>query len=86
MRQNMAERRANERFSTSLEGQIAFRKGQPPIDCVVWDLSETGVRIVVSDPADIPLEFALCIPGESAVAGVRLVWTDGTHYGAMFTA
>jgi hypothetical protein len=85
MKQSRAERRANERVPTYLEGQIALKNGQPPIECVVWDLSETGLRIAVSDPAEIPLEFAFCIPGESAVAGVRLVWTDGIHYGAMFT-
>jgi hypothetical protein len=86
MKQSSAERRINERFPTYLEGQIALRNGQAPIECIVWDLSETGLRIVVSDPAEVPLEFALCIPGKSAVAGVRLIWTDGIHYGAMFTA
>jgi hypothetical protein len=86
MKHIRAERRANERVPTYLEGQIALKNGQPPIECVVWDLSETGLRIVVSDPAEVPVEFALCIPGESAVAGVRLIWTDGIHYGAMFTA
>ena len=86
MKQSRVERRANERFPTSLEGRIPLKHGQPPIDCTVWDLSETGLRIVVSDPTEIPLEFALCIPGESAVAGVRLIWSDGIHYGAVFTA
>lgn len=86
MKQSRAERRANERFPTYLEGQIALENGQALIECVVWDLSATGLRIVVSGPAEIPVEFALCIPGESAVAGVRLIWTDGIHYGAVFTA
>jgi hypothetical protein len=86
MKQSRAERWANERFPTYLEGQIALKNGQAPIECVVWDLSETGLRMVVSDPAEIPLEFALCIPGERAAAGVRLIWTDGIHYGAIFTA
>jgi len=53
--------------------------------CTVWDLSETGVRLVIPSPADVPLEFELKIPNAGAVSRVRLVWTTGSHYGARFT-
>ena len=79
------ERRSHERFSTVLEGWIAGPENEAPIGCSVRDMSKSGVRLVVSSPADIPLEFELRIPDAGATAMVRLVWTDGTHYGARFT-
>ena len=50
----------------------------------MWDLSETGVRLVITVPADVPLEFELKIPDKRAAAMVRLVWNAGNHYGARF--
>jgi hypothetical protein len=79
------ERRSSQRHLAYLEGRIASRTAQVPIECLIWDLSEAGVRLVVSPPADVPLEFELQIPSEGAKANVRLVWTTGIHYGARFT-
>ncbi|QRM35487.1 PilZ domain-containing protein [Microvirga sp. VF16] len=79
------ERRSSERFPTHLKGWIADKTTPAPIECAIWDLSTTGVRLVVSEPAAIPLEFQLQIPDHEATARVRLVWTDGVHYGATFT-
>jgi hypothetical protein len=79
------ERRSRPRHSTCLEGQIADQGARTPVACTVWDLSETGVRLIVPPPADIPLEFELQIPAEGARAKVRLIWNSGAHYGARFT-
>lgn len=84
MGQRIPERRSKPRFPIHLEGWIAGQSVQEPIECTVWDLSEAGVRLVVSEPADVPLEFELRIPAEDARARVRLVWTTGIHYGARF--
>ncbi|WP_373371522.1 PilZ domain-containing protein [Microvirga sesbaniae] len=80
-----SESRSSERFSAPLKGWIADKTAPAPIECAIWDLSQTGVRVVVSEPADIPREFQLQIPDHGAVARVRLIWTDGVHYGATFT-
>jgi hypothetical protein len=85
MSHRIPERRSSQRHLAHLEGRIASKTAQAPIECTVWDLSEAGVRLVVSPPADVPLEFELQIPSEDAKANVRLVWTTGTHYGARFT-
>jgi hypothetical protein len=79
------ERRSSQRRLTHLEGWIAGQTAQEPIECLVWDLSEAGVRLVVNPPADVPLEFELRIPSQDAKAKVRLIWTTGIHYGAKFT-
>jgi hypothetical protein len=82
----MPERRLDERFATVLAGWIAGPNCLAPIECSVWDLSQSGVRLVISDSADVPVEFELQIPDAGATAMARLVWTDGTHYGAKFTS
>jgi PilZ domain len=85
MSHRIPERRSSQRRLTHLTGWIAGDGAQERIECMVWDLSEAGVRLVVSPPADVPLEFELQIPAEDAKAKVRLVWTTGIHYGARFT-
>ena len=81
----LPERRADERFTTMLDGWIRDPESKARIECSVRDLSRSGVRLVVPDSADIPVEFELEIPDAGATAMTRLVWTDGTHYGARFT-
>jgi hypothetical protein len=79
------ERRSTERFPATLRGWFAGGATGDLIACIVSDLSETGMRLVIPSPADVPLEFELKIPNAQAVAMVRLVWTDGAHYGVRFT-
>ncbi|KLK92650.1 hypothetical protein AA309_13255 [Microvirga vignae] len=85
MNSRISERRLSERFPTCLEGWIAGKTLGAAIACTVWDLSETGACLVIEGPADVPVDFELQIPSESAEARVRLIWTTGTHYGAEFT-
>ena len=49
------ERRSRPRHSIYLEGWIADKDAQAPLACTVWDLSETGVRLVIPAPAEVPL-------------------------------
>jgi hypothetical protein len=85
MSPGLPERRSDERFPTMLEGWIRDTKSNARIECCVWDLSQSGVRLMISGSADVPLEFELEIPDADATAMTRLVWTDGTYYGARFT-
>ncbi len=85
MRPHVPERRSSERFPVALEGWFAGEVAGNPIACTVWDMSETGLRLVIPSPADVPLEFELKIQNAQAVAMVRLVWTRGNDYGVRFT-
>lgn len=78
------ERRAQERFPTHLEGRVVLGD-MPSVECIMWDVSNTGARIGFDHPVEIPLEFELHVPAEGACAKVRLVWTNGREYGVMFT-
>ena len=72
------------RFPTRLDGRIVPNGHAPPLECVVSDLSETGACLVLCEPGDLPLEFALEIPDEGARALVRLVWSNGRESGVKF--
>ncbi len=85
MRPAMPERRSSERFPTAMKGWFASEMSGDPMTCTVSDLSNTGVRLVIPAPADVPLEFELNIPDARTVARVRLVWTTECQYGARFT-
>lgn len=85
MNPTLPERRSSEPFPDGLEGWFNGEISGKPVACTVWDLSATGMLLVVPPPADIPLEFELRIPHEGAVARVRLVWASGHHYGVQFS-
>lgn len=44
------DRRSYERFPTLLEGWITSETNGEPIPCTVWDLSETGVCLIIPPP------------------------------------
>jgi hypothetical protein len=67
-----------------LEGWLASEGTGEPTPCMVWDVSDSGVRLVILMPADVPLEFELKIPDKGAAAMVRLIRTHGSQYGARF--
>ncbi len=80
-----ARHRASERINTLLGGRIVSNDRSSSVECIVWDISDTGARIGFSQPAEIPLEFELEIPTEQASARVRLIWSNGKEHGVMFT-
>lgn len=82
---DMPERRSSVRYPSDLDAWITHRTLAAPVACTIWDLSKTGLRLVIDDPSDIPVEFELQVPSQGAAARVRLVWTNGVHYGARFT-
>ncbi|MEZ0167823.1 PilZ domain-containing protein [Microvirga sp. TS319] len=80
----LPERRSCERFRTDLEGIVTGYPPHQPIPCMIWDLSEKGVRLIFPEFTDVPVQFQLTIPSQGARANVHLVWTDGHFYGAKF--
>jgi len=84
MDKEFEERRRTRRFPTRLEGRIVPRGDAPLLECVVYDLSEMGVRLVLCEKGELPLEFELEIPDEGARASVRVIWTNGREVGAEF--
>lgn len=75
----------DEQVLLDLKGKIVGDDLNPPLECIVRGLSDTGARLVFSEPAEIPLEFTLEIPDERASARVRLIWGNGTLFEVAFT-
>jgi hypothetical protein len=81
-------------FDQMVETRIAFRHrvlkaaaiefGGDSIDCVVRDLSTTGVALEVSSPTGIPAKFTLVIPGDALHLPCAVVWRSQYRIGVHF--
>lgn len=59
--------------------------GTSPQKCVLWDISEAGVRITIDAPASVPYEFFLVLSKDGKVRRqCRVVWRSEDQVGASF--
>jgi hypothetical protein len=72
----MIERRTGERLQASLPARVAFR-GRYRLRAVVRNASETGAKLALDKPVDLPAEFVL-----SFAISSRNVTTKLTYGGA----
>jgi hypothetical protein len=65
---------------------VSFGAENPPVNCVIWDISEGGARLAIALPmADIPRRFALTLLADGSVQkGCEVVWTDSRFVGVKF--
>ena len=61
----MEERRHESRHRTLKAGQIVFNNKRSVFDCLVRNLSDSGVYLQVNRSIDIPVEFELDVDGET---------------------
>jgi hypothetical protein len=80
----MPEARRSERVRTLLGAKIIFNNRMSVIDCVVRNISSSGVKLVVTDSRPIPGEFALYIPQKGYSYRARLVWRNSEGMGVEF--
>lgn len=69
-----ADLRRAKRVRTMLGARAVFNGGNSVIDCQIRDMSETGVRIVLSEALSLPAEFELQIPSRNRTSRVALRW------------
>jgi PilZ domain len=81
----MQERRSGPRKRVFKGAKIILNDGRSVIDCVLRNLSETGVRITVDNAAAIPPVFDLLIEGESQPRHCRRSWLSDRSLGVLFT-
>ncbi|MGE0752845.1 MAG: PilZ domain-containing protein [Variibacter sp.] len=68
-------------------GRIISVDGVLSISCIVLDISESGARIAVENPADVPEEFILSFVDNARVSRLcQQVWRSDHHLGIKFTA
>ena len=58
--------------------------GRPPFTCFVWDISENGVRLKLSENSELPPIVHVVIGDVRKAA--RVVWRKADHVGLEFVA
>ena len=80
------DRRGSARRELNRVAKIQFGSGGLPRDCLVTDISDTGVRLHV-EGFDVPDDFVLLLTGndiEDKERVYRVVWRLGYEIGARF--
>ena len=79
----MAEKRDTKRvkaiFSASIYANEAF-----VCHCVIQDVSNTGMKLKLSDKADIPTSFQVKTPSMPEMISVEMAWSKGDTLGVRF--
>ena len=79
---SLVDRRRSERLACKKLAQIQFDYGSLPRDCMITDISETGVK-VVAENYEMPAEFTIIFSsGQSRRC--QLGWRNGYEFGAEF--
>ena len=82
----MTEKRYAPRKQIFLKAQ-AIGPGEPPIDCLVCDLSESGARLQPADgvaASGFPERFDLFVPRSGMRRAARVAWRSATELGVAF--
>ena len=78
----LLDRRRSERLACKKLAQIQFDYGSLPRDCMITDISETGVK-VVAENYEMPTEFTI-IFSTGQFRRCQLGWRNGYEFGAEF--
>jgi PilZ domain len=79
---SLLDRRRSERVACKRLAKIQFEYGSLPRDCMITDMSESGVK-VVAESYDLPTEFTIVFStGQSRRC--QLGWRNGYEFGAEF--
>jgi hypothetical protein len=81
-RSGFLDRRRSERLACNRLAKIHFQYGRLPRDCMITDVSESGVKVIAED-CDMPAEFTVMFStGHSRRC--RLQWRNGYEFGAEY--
>lgn len=65
-------------------GAISFADQATPIDCLVWDQSETGAQIELETIDGIPDRFTLLVTAYARPRACTVVWRKDRKLGVSF--
>jgi hypothetical protein len=78
------ERRQTVRTRVIYHGRISYRKCLSPIDCVIRNFSDDGVKIEFDNLALLPDEFDLFIAKKARSFRAKLAWRSVNQAGLTF--
>jgi c-di-GMP-binding flagellar brake protein YcgR len=85
--QRRQEKRKSFRYPKRRAAEVIFGAHEPPVRCVIWDISDGGARLAVARPlAELPPTFTLVLFKDNASAqrDCQVVWTDARFVGVKF--
>lgn len=81
-----ANRRAARRTDAFRIGAISFAELSAPIDCLVWDQSESGAQIELESIAGVPDHFILLMTAYARPRACAVIWRKDRKLGVSFVA
>lgn len=81
------ESRRSKRHALSRWAKIRTKSGSLPRDCLLIDISDSGIRLH-AEAVEVPDDFVLLLEGDRGAATARechVVWRLGFEIGAAFT-
>ncbi len=82
--QTSSERRANPRRRALKQAKLIL-SDWTCIDCLVRDIAERGVRIVLPGPTELPKTFRVLLVSSDEMVPASLEWQRGLAAGIRFT-
>ena len=82
----MPNKRKARRLQMRRYGEVVTGPREPPLKCVIWDISDSGARLAVARPImALPPRFALhLVKGGQVQRKCEIVWTDTRFVGVKF--
>jgi hypothetical protein len=81
------EKRRNRRRSIDGRAWVDQADGSPLMVCSIGNMSDTGAKLVFSEPPQLPDQFILQLSSDGRVARkCRLAWVNGNTIGVQFIA
>ena len=78
------EKRKSQRQTLKYPAKIDVASGDVPINCVLTDVSASGVRLTVESPDQVPEYFELVLAPDQVMRRCKVIWRDGNVVGAEF--
>jgi len=87
MHNRLYQKRQASRLPARRAAIVTFDAERLPVTCVIWDISESGARLAVAHPENLPDHFTLNLFKDGSVRrDCEVVWTDARFVGVRFTS
>jgi hypothetical protein len=84
MQSDIPERRRHERREVQLPALAVLNDGVRRLDATIVDMSISGARIALDEPADVPDQFYLLMP-KHRLQPCRVVWRSAQFLGVSYS-
>jgi hypothetical protein len=79
------EKRRSKRRAVTQTAWVYLGGSVPPLVCILWDISDTGARLVIPVPEALPDTFRLLRTRDERPGQLcRVVWRKGSNLGVTF--